>query len=236
MMTYFVIQVRPHMCSMVVSLLQNLIQKLKPGGRMVIPVGEQNAMQVHLLPFHKHCLQFFLELQQFVWCSLLRSVATAAAALLTAAWSWLARVLVMGVLSCLLGTYHLNLNLVISHMRIHLCQLIFGQLISSLGSSQVIFGVKSTHLWGVERHRACFVGWGCSWLVLLIEKKALAGCSTQRWHLSSHSCHINIEMAADAALRDKDLKHKLMCGNGLVQTTPPLSRHRVLGKVETTWF
>jgi len=51
---------------MVVSSLQNLIQKLKPGGRMVIPVGEQNAMQVYFLPFHKHPSQFLLGLQQFV--------------------------------------------------------------------------------------------------------------------------------------------------------------------------
>ncbi len=50
----------------VVSSLQNLIQKLKPGGRMVIPVGEQNAMQVYFLPLHRHSLQFFLGLQQFV--------------------------------------------------------------------------------------------------------------------------------------------------------------------------
>ena len=35
---------------MVVFLLQNLIQKLKPGGRMVIPVGQQNAMQVIFFP------------------------------------------------------------------------------------------------------------------------------------------------------------------------------------------
>ncbi len=65
-MTYFVIQLQPQMHSMVVSSLQNLIQKLKPGGRMVIPVGEQNAMQVYFLPLHKHSLQFFLGLQQFV--------------------------------------------------------------------------------------------------------------------------------------------------------------------------
>ena len=66
MTIYFVIQMQQQMHSMVVSLLQNLIKKLKPGGRMVIPVGEQNAMQVYFLPFHKHCSQIFLGLQQSV--------------------------------------------------------------------------------------------------------------------------------------------------------------------------
>lgn len=52
--------------SMVDFLLQNLIQKLKLGGRMVIPVGQQNAMQVNFFSFRKPSLQFFLRLQQFV--------------------------------------------------------------------------------------------------------------------------------------------------------------------------
>lgn len=66
-LTYFVIQFQPQIhVSMVVFLLQNLIQKLKPGGRMVIPVGQQNAMQVNFFSFHKPSLQFFLGLQQSV--------------------------------------------------------------------------------------------------------------------------------------------------------------------------
>lgn len=72
MMTYLVMQLQQQMHATKVSLLQNLIQKLKPGGRMVIPVGEQNAMQVKFSLFHKPSLQVFLRLQQFVSCCVLR--------------------------------------------------------------------------------------------------------------------------------------------------------------------
>ncbi len=96
-------------------------------------------------------------------------------------------------LSCLLGTYHLCLNLVIGHMHIHL-------------------GVNSCL--GCKGHSLfCWL-----WLQLTcaIDRTRLNRAQQSKiWRLSAHSCHIHVGMAANAALKDKDFKHKLMSGNAL---------------------